>query len=851
MSVKVVHTGSGEIKVTAATTPAIKVTSPDVDVVDINPVYTSGQPGPTGPTGAQGPAGANGQGVPTGGSADQVLLKSSGDDYDTEWGSVDYSDVTNTPTLSDVATSGDYDDLSNTPNLATVATSGAYGDLTGTPTIVNNVDTNLTVTRDATSVTVESSDGTNGLIPQSSTTQAGVMSAASHQKLANLNASADVTNSSSVEAAGAIMDSDFTSNGLMERTGDGSYDVVAKSTDNISEGSNNLYYTDARADARVSAVIDTDNTLGSPSDTLVPSQAAIKTYVDNQLGTQNLSLGTVTGTTVAVNISGGGSSVTIPAATTNDAGVMTEAQFDKLADIEENADVTDTANVTAAGALMDSEVTNLDQVKAFDSSDYATAAQGTTADNALPKAGGTMTGNITFSGSQTVDGRDLSADGAKLDNIEDNATADQTDAEIRAAVEAATDSNVFTDADHDKLNNIDANATNYGDSDVNAHLSGGTGIGYNNGAISVNVDTTIVTADAGDDATITVTGPSGQDDSIRIVAGSNVTVTQATDQIEIAATSGGIDAVEDDTDPDLGGDLDVGTHEIQSTSANNLVLKAAGTGKASLSAIDGDVELVAGGVGNYIRAKSDVDMSGNSIVTTSLNTDITLTPHGTGNVILGNFEFDADQSLTGKDDYVLTYDESSGHISLEEASAGSGTVDTTGTPSQNQVSYFSDADTIQGSTNLTFDGNELTLKGRRLLPNPTTGDTFLGDIVNFGSGPNGVDADIEQGKLYYLDTSLQWEEADANAAASAKGMLGIAIANDTPKFLVRGIARHASWTGLGNGSVLYVSAGATTGEITNAAPTGSADVVRVIGYCTNSTSREIFFNPSNDWIELA
>ena len=62
--------------------------------------------------------------------------------------------------------------------------------------------------------------------------------------------------------------------------------------------------------------------------------------------------------------------------------------------VEDGADVTDATNVTAAGALMDSEVTNLAQVKAFDSADYATAAQGTTADNALPKAGGTMTGEI-------------------------------------------------------------------------------------------------------------------------------------------------------------------------------------------------------------------------------------------------------------------------------------------------------------------------------------------------------------------------------------------------------------------------------------------------------------------------
>ena len=39
-----------------------------------------------------------------------------------------------------------------------------------------------------------------------------------------------------------------------------------------------------------------------------------------------------------------------------------------------------------------------------------------------------------------------------LDSVEASATADQTNAEIRAAVEAATDSNVFTDADHTKLN---------------------------------------------------------------------------------------------------------------------------------------------------------------------------------------------------------------------------------------------------------------------------------------------------------------------------------------------------------------------------------------------------------------
>jgi hypothetical protein len=65
---------------------------------------------------------------------------------------------------------------------------------------------------------------------------------------------------------------------------------------------------------------------------------------------------------------------------------FTDAEKTKLSGIETGADVTDTLNVTAAGALMDSEVTNLAQVKAFSSADYATAAQGTLANSAIQPA---------------------------------------------------------------------------------------------------------------------------------------------------------------------------------------------------------------------------------------------------------------------------------------------------------------------------------------------------------------------------------------------------------------------------------------------------------------------------------
>ena len=59
------------------------------------------------------------------------------DSASSEWinSAVAYADVTGTPTLATVATSGAYNDLSGTPSLATVATTGAYADLSGKPTL--------------------------------------------------------------------------------------------------------------------------------------------------------------------------------------------------------------------------------------------------------------------------------------------------------------------------------------------------------------------------------------------------------------------------------------------------------------------------------------------------------------------------------------------------------------------------------------------------------------------------------------------------------------------------------------------------------------------------------------------
>ena len=65
-----------------------------------------------------------------------------------------------------------------------------------------------------------------------------------------------------------------------------------------------------------------------------------------------------------------------------------------------------------------------------------------------------------------------------------------------------------------------------------------------------------------------------------------------------------------------------------------------------------------------------LDVNGQKIVSVS-NGNIDIEPNGTGNVLLGNLEFDADQTVgAGQDNYVLTYDDAAGTIGLESAAAG-------------------------------------------------------------------------------------------------------------------------------------------------------------------------------------
>ena len=120
---------------------------------------------------------------------------------------------------------------------------------------------------------------------------------------------------------------------------------------------------------------------------------------------------------------------------------------------------------TAVAAVVDSSPSALNTLNELaaalgDDANYATTTA-TSIGTKLPKAGGEMTGNITFSGSQTVDGRDLSADGSKLDGIASSAnnyTHPNHSGEVTSSADGATTiaSNVV-DEDNLKVSNSPTN----------------------------------------------------------------------------------------------------------------------------------------------------------------------------------------------------------------------------------------------------------------------------------------------------------------------------------------------------------------------------------------------------------
>ena len=210
--------------------------------------------------------------------------------------------------------------------------------------------------------------------------------------------------------------------------------------------------------------------------------------------------------------------------------------------------------------------------------------------------------NVT-NATSTVSGLMSAADKAKLDGIEAGATADQTAAEIRTLVESANDSNVFTDADHTKLNSL---GTLSALSDVNT-----TGVA--NGKILKYDGTTskFVIADdsgGGSGGSSTFAGLSDTPVNFTGAAGKTLKVNSAGNAIEFVTVTTPTQDIVDDTTPQLGGNLDVQTREINTSTTNgNIKLNPNGTGVVEIKGAggaDGTLQLNCSANSHGVKIKS-------------------------------------------------------------------------------------------------------------------------------------------------------------------------------------------------------------------------------------------------------
>ena len=205
--------------------------------------------------------------------------------------------------------------------------------------------------------------------------------------------------------------------------------IVPVTTNDIDLGTASLQFKDLYIDgtanvdsltltsgATVTTILDEDD-LSSDSATALVTQQSVKAYIDAQVTAQDLDFQADTGGALSIDL--------------------------------------DSETLTFTGGTgVDTSGSGNAVTFAIDSTVATLTGTQTLTNKTLTAP--TISGNLTTDG--TIDGRDVATDGAKLDGIESGATADQTAAEIRTLVDSASDSNVFTDADHTKLDGIEASA---------------------------------------------------------------------------------------------------------------------------------------------------------------------------------------------------------------------------------------------------------------------------------------------------------------------------------------------------------------------------------------------------------
>ena len=271
--------------------------------------------------------------------------------------------------------------------------------------------------------------------------------------------------------------------------------LTKDNTDEMTEGSTNLYFTNARADARIANAIDTDVAFGSASNSLVPSQLAVKTYVDAQVDTAD-ALSELSGDTdditegssnlffnntraraaISVTDAGGDGSLGYSS------GVLT---YTGPSAAETRAHISGGTGITVTDGVIATTITQY--TEALSRGDISVTDAG--GDGSL--AYNSTTGVITYTGPSASEVRAHITAGTGI-TITDGAIATSitqyADSDARSAV-SVTDAGGDGSLAYNSTSGV-ITYTGPSASEVRAHFSGGSGIDISSG--SITADSTVV-----------------------------------------------------------------------------------------------------------------------------------------------------------------------------------------------------------------------------------------------------------------------------------------------------------------------------------------------------------------------
>ena len=326
--------------------------------------------------------------------------------------------------------------------------------------------------------------------------------------------------------------------------------------------------------------------------------------------------------------------------------------------------------------------------------------------------------------------------------------------------------------------------------------------------------------------------------------------------------------VANDSSPQLGGNLDVNGNSIVSASGGDITIDPDGTGAIILRSDDIRFDGTGGVTTGQIKLYETSILSPQHFIAIeaplSVTADTTLVlPDGAGSngqVLSTNgsgtlswltvptsnnpdfFGILELKTVGGTQGEILIYDnDNSNYISIKTPSVVSSNVDFILPGADGSANQVLKTD---GGGNLSFDTVGDVIDNRKFTKTSNTDGDSNGDVVYIGGTTS-----MTTGALYHYKSDGTWELADADSAATCDGLLGIALgaASDTNGVLLRGMVTIDHDPGA-VGDVLFVST--TAGDITSTAPSGTGDIVRIVGYCLDASNGQIWFNPDGAFVEV-